>query len=82
MIRGGLVPQILFPKTDSNNLQASISFPDGTPAYETEMATNQLRDALQTVSDSVAKERVRKRLAFPLRNCTEPRLDPGRDRSE
>ncbi len=57
MIRGGMVPQILFPKTDSNNLQASISFPDGTPAYETDMATRRLKDALLSVSERVGRER-------------------------
>src|SRR6056297_3521875 len=38
LIRGGIVPSILFPKTDNNNLQATIAFPDGTPAVETDRA--------------------------------------------
>ena len=39
MIRGGVVPSILFPKADNNNIQATISFPDGTTAAETDKAT-------------------------------------------
>lgn len=57
MIRSGMVPQNLFPKTDSNTLHATISFPDGTTEIETKMATDRLRDALMRVSERVAKER-------------------------
>lgn len=57
LIRGGIVPSILFPKTDNNNLQATISFPDGTPAVETDRATRQMEEALRRVSERVAKQR-------------------------
>ena len=57
MIRGGIVPSILFPKVDNNNLQATIAFPDGTTASETDRATRQMEEALRRVSKQVAKER-------------------------
>jgi multidrug efflux pump subunit AcrB len=57
MMRSGMVPQNLFPKTDSNSLQATISFPDGTPGFEAELATSHLRDALQRVSERIGRER-------------------------
>ena len=57
LIRGGIVPSILFPKTDNNNLQATISFPDGTPAIETDRATRKMDDAIRRVSHRVAEKR-------------------------
>lgn len=57
LIRGGVVPSILFPKTDNNNLQATISFPDGTPAIETDRATRKMGDAIRRVSRRVAEKR-------------------------
>ncbi len=57
LIRGGVVPAILFPKSDNNNLQATIAFPDGTPATETDAATRQMELALRRVSQRVAEER-------------------------
>jgi HAE1 family hydrophobic/amphiphilic exporter-1 len=57
MVRGGLVPFNLFPKTDSNNLRVSVTFPDGTPADEAERATVQLKEALQQVNERVGAKR-------------------------
>ncbi|KAA1257596.1 Antibiotic efflux pump membrane transporter ArpB [Rubripirellula obstinata] len=57
LIRGGIVPSILFPKTDNNNLQATIAFPDGTPAIETDRATRKMGDAIRRVSQRVAEKR-------------------------
>ncbi|MCP4885382.1 MAG: efflux RND transporter permease subunit [Planctomycetaceae bacterium] len=57
MIRGGIVPSILFPKSDNNNLQATIAFPDGTPAEETDAATREMERALRRVSVKIAKRR-------------------------
>ncbi len=56
LIRGGIVPSILFPKTDNNNLQATIAFPDGTPAYETDNATRKMEEALRRVSQRIGEE--------------------------
>ena len=60
MIRGGIVPSILFPKSDNNNLQATIAFPDGTTAEETDNATRQMEEALKRVSARIAKARSEK----------------------
>lgn len=57
LIRGGVVPSILFPKSDNNNLQATITFPNGTSAAETDIATRVLENALRRVSARVAQER-------------------------
>ncbi len=57
MIRGGIVPSILFPKSDNNNLQATITFPNGTSAAETDIATRKMENALRRVSARIAKER-------------------------
>ncbi len=57
MIRGGVVPSILFPKSDNNNLQATITFPDGTPAATTNAATRKMEEALRVVSRQIGQER-------------------------
>ncbi|HWL09891.1 MAG TPA: efflux RND transporter permease subunit, partial [Planctomicrobium sp.] len=50
LVTGGIVPFIVFPKTDSNTIEASIVFPDGTPASVTDTATRQLEEAIQRVN--------------------------------
>ncbi len=57
MIRGGVVPTILFPKTDNNLLHASIAFPDGTAASITDAATRRMEEAIRDVSRQLAEER-------------------------
>ena len=57
MIRGGIVPSILFPKTDNNVLQATVTFPDGTPASVTDAATRKMEAALRVVSKKIAERR-------------------------
>ncbi len=56
-LRGGVVSYILFPKSDNNNLQATISFPDGTTAAETDRATKQIEEAIRRVNERVGAAR-------------------------
>ena len=60
LIRSGVVPRVFFPKTDDNNLQATIAFPDGSPAIEADQATQRIEQAIRRVSRRVAEERSRK----------------------
>lgn len=60
MVRGGIVQTILFPKADNNYLQATIAFPDGTPASVTDAATRRMEAAIRRVSRQVAEERARR----------------------
>ncbi len=57
LVRGGIVPTILFPKTDNNLLHASISFPDGTSSNVTDAATKRMEEAIRQVSRELAQER-------------------------
>ena len=57
LIRGGVVPTVLFPKTDNNFLQATITFPDGTPASTTDAATRRMEQAIRRVSERIADRR-------------------------
>lgn len=57
LVRGGVVQTILFPKSDNNFLQATVLFPDGTPAAETDAATRRMEKAIRTVSRRVAEAR-------------------------
>ncbi|MBB3204762.1 multidrug efflux pump subunit AcrB [Rhodopirellula rubra] len=60
MVRGGVVKSVLFPKTDNNYLQATVVFPNGTPAGATDMATRRMEVALAKVSRQFAEERAAK----------------------
>ncbi|MEO1525273.1 MAG: efflux RND transporter permease subunit [Planctomycetota bacterium] len=71
MIRGGIVPSILFPKSDNNFLQGVIVFPDGTPASETDRATRRMEEALRRVSLRVAEARAAEE------NLSIPAIFPG-----
>ncbi len=57
LVRGGVVPTILFPKTDNNLLHATIRFPDGTPGSITNAATRQMEEAIHRVSRELAQAR-------------------------
>ena len=48
-IPAGITPWTLFPKLDSNWVQARITFPDGTPALVTSAAAERLEQALLQV---------------------------------
>jgi multidrug efflux pump subunit AcrB len=57
LVRGGVVPTVLFPKTDANNIRATVTFPDGTPMTITDLATQRLEEAIRKVSGEVARRR-------------------------
>ena len=47
----GIAPWILFPKMDSNWINAKITFPDGTPGSVTDAATRRLEEALRALDE-------------------------------
>jgi len=55
LVRGGIVPTVLFPKTDNNLLHATITFPDGTAASVTDAATRKMEEAIRAVSREEAE---------------------------
>ncbi|QEG38840.1 efflux RND transporter permease subunit [Roseimaritima ulvae] len=57
MVRGGIVPRILFPKSDNNLMQATVTFPDGTPVAVTNAATSRMEEAIRELSVEIAAER-------------------------
>lgn len=56
MIEGGIVPFVVFPKLDSNTIEANIIFPDGTPGSVTEAATKRMEEAIHRVNERYAEE--------------------------
>ncbi len=48
--KSGIVKFTFFPRVDGNTLNASVSFPDGTPADVTAAAMNQVEEAFWTVA--------------------------------
>ncbi len=56
LIRAGVVPFVIFPKMDSNSLQASATFPDGTPGAVTERWVRHLEDAFWRVADRLERQ--------------------------
>jgi len=59
LVRGGIVPTVLFPKTDNNILHATIVFPDGTAASITDAATRKMEEAIRKVSQEEGELRER-----------------------
>ena len=49
-VRAGIVPFAIFPKLDGNAIQASVSFPDGTPADVTDRWTRRIEEGIRDVS--------------------------------
>lgn len=69
-VRAGIVPFIVFPKLDSNQIQASVTFPDGTPQTVTNDATRRMVEALHAtaakLSDKPLIETVYRRVGSGL----------------
>ena len=50
-VNAGFVPYIIFPKTDTNEIIAKVSFPDGTPAHITEAATRKIEEGFERLNN-------------------------------
>ena len=57
LVAGQHVPFVLFPKTDSNYLQAQISFPLGTPATITEASIKKIEQAASRLNREFSQTR-------------------------
>lgn len=53
LVRSGVIPFVIFPKSDGNNLIARIVYPDGTPLPLTDASTQRLEAAAQRVSEKL-----------------------------
>ncbi|MEM1227222.1 MAG: efflux RND transporter permease subunit [Planctomycetota bacterium] len=73
MVRSGIVKTVLFPKSDNNYLQATVVFPDGTPASDTEAATSRMAEVLRVINEELAAERA------ALENRAPEEIFPVRD---
>ncbi|MCG6158261.1 efflux RND transporter permease subunit [Rubinisphaera margarita] len=56
LVAGGFVPFIVFPKTDSNTIEATITYPDGTPVSMTHKGTAQLEAGIREVNEQLEQE--------------------------
>lgn len=65
LVRGGVVPTVLFPKTDNNILHATIAFPDGTSATVTDRATRRMEEAIREVSLELAEAKAAREKTTP-----------------
>lgn len=50
VVKAGLIPFVIFPKLDKNDIRAQITYQDGTPASVTDAATRRLEQAIQQVA--------------------------------
>jgi hydrophobic/amphiphilic exporter-1 (mainly G- bacteria), HAE1 family len=55
-VQSGMLPFVVFPRLDSNNIQAKINFQDGTPSAVTNAATKRLE---QTIREVAGKHKTR-----------------------
>lgn len=51
LIKGGIVPFIIFPKLDANTIEASVTYPDGTPESVTRAAAQRIEEAILRVGE-------------------------------
>ena len=49
-VQSGMLPFVVFPRLDSNNIQAKINFQDGTPSAVTSAATERLEETIREVA--------------------------------
>ncbi|MEO8495456.1 MAG: efflux RND transporter permease subunit, partial [Planctomycetota bacterium] len=54
-VPAGITPWLIFPKLDSNWIEAKVTFPDGTPSAVTDLATRQIEDAFNRINDKWAE---------------------------
>ncbi|MDA1050193.1 MAG: efflux RND transporter permease subunit [Planctomycetota bacterium] len=55
-VPAGITPWLIFPKLDSNWIEAKVTFPDGTPSTVTDLATRQIEAAFDRINDKWAKQ--------------------------
>ncbi len=55
-VRAGFVPFVVFPDVDSNYIQATVVFPDGTPMDVTDRATRKIADSLSEASRQLSED--------------------------
>ncbi|MBC8353663.1 MAG: efflux RND transporter permease subunit [Planctomycetes bacterium] len=55
-VPAGITPWLIFPKLDSNWIEAKVTFPDGTPTAVTDLATQQIKQAFDRINDKWAKQ--------------------------
>jgi multidrug efflux pump subunit AcrB len=55
-VPAGITPWLIFPKLDSNWIEAKVTFPDGTPSAVTDLATRQIEEAFNRIDDKWAKQ--------------------------
>jgi multidrug efflux pump subunit AcrB len=53
LVRSGVVPFVIFPKSDGNNLIARIVYPDGTPLPLTNESTQRIEAAIRRVGEKL-----------------------------
>lgn len=51
VIRAGYAPFVAFPKLDANSIEATVIYPDGTPAGVTDAATQRLEAAIERINE-------------------------------
>jgi hydrophobic/amphiphilic exporter-1 (mainly G- bacteria), HAE1 family len=55
LVRSGVVPFVIFPKSDGNNLIARIVYPDGTPLPLTDESTQRIEAAARRVGEKLGE---------------------------
>ena len=55
LVRMGVTPWVFFPKLDSFALEASVTFPDGTPAAVTDRWTKHIEDSFWRVAERLGQ---------------------------
>lgn len=57
LVAAGVTPFTVFPESDSNEIEALLLYPDGTPASITDAATQRIAAALERVNEQLSADR-------------------------
>ena len=78
LVRSGVVPFVIFPKSDGNNLIARIVYPDGTPMAMADQSTQRIEDAIRRVGAKLGSGVLKvKTVSSAATASSEPTADIG-----
>lgn len=77
LVRSGVVPFVIFPKSDGNNLIARIVYPDGTPMAVADQSTQRIEDAIRRVGEKLGAGTLKVKTVSSTSSSADDAVDMG-----
>jgi hydrophobic/amphiphilic exporter-1 (mainly G- bacteria), HAE1 family len=77
LVRSGVVPFVIFPKSDGNNLIARIVYPDGTPMAVADQSTQRIEDAIRRVGEKLGAGTLKVKTVSSSSSSADDAIDMG-----